>query len=72
MAHTCPKCESTRVDKRNYATRAGAGIGGLAGGAAGYVGAGTGAAADGAAGTVVDKFVLNNYESLNCGHTFTD
>ena len=31
MVKTCPKCESTKVDKRNYAINAKAGIGGAAG-----------------------------------------
>lgn len=45
MAIICPNCESKKIDKRNYATKAGAGVGAAAGGVAGYVGAGAGAAA---------------------------
>lgn len=82
----CPNCDSKRVDKRNYATKAGAGVGAAAGGVAGYnVGAGAGAAASTVLGTLaggttgtavggaaVDKFVLNNYECLAYGHTFSE
>ena len=31
-----------------------------------------GTAAGGAAGAAVDKFVLDNYKCLECGHTFSE
>lgn len=38
MAQKCPKCESTKVEKRNYATRIGAAIGVAAAGFLGFIG----------------------------------
>jgi len=57
MAQKCPKCESTKVEKRNYATRIGATIGVAAAGFLGFIGARAtvvaGAAAGAEAGAVV-------------------
>lgn len=74
----CPNCHSThRVQKNNYARKAGATIGFTAGGiAGGLLGALTGATAGlclGAkAGEVVDKNILNNYKCLCCEYEFSN
>ena len=56
---------------------AGAPVGAVIGGAAGMVigalaGVSTGMAAGAAAGAMADELLLDNYECLECGHTFSD
>lgn len=52
---TCPKCQSTNIDKLNYGKRAGATVGGLGGAAGGAATALGGAAAGGKAGAALAR-----------------
>lgn len=74
---TCPKCNSTSIDKLNYGKRAGAALGGAAGGAVGALGAGAaggkaGATAGAVTGRAVDEHILNNYMCLKCEYKFNE
>ena len=53
MSGNCPKCNSTKVDRRNYGKRAATTVGAVAGGVSWYLTAAGGASAGAEAGALV-------------------
>jgi transposase-like protein len=69
---TCPKCNSTNIDKLNYGKRAGATVGAAAALGGGAAGGKAGATAGAVTGRAIDEHILNNYACLKCGYKFNE